>query len=80
MTAPQTAAALGGLSIPAVRSRLRRGLEALRRLIGPSLGHTAASLSHSSVTLARWEANLPLLAPGEAEPDVDEPRLPGESD
>lgn len=80
LTAPQTAAALGGLSIPAVRNRLRRGLDALRRLLGASPGHSAAALSHSSATLARWEANLPLLAPGESEPDSDEARLPDESD
>jgi len=78
MTAPQTAAALGGLSIPAVRSRLRRGLETLRRLLVPALGHSAASLSHSSATLARWEANLPRLASGEAEPATDDVRLPDE--
>ncbi|MBK7829754.1 sigma-70 family RNA polymerase sigma factor [Nannocystis sp.] len=80
MTAPQTGAALGGLSVPAVRSRLRRGLEALRKLVGSALGQPAAALTHTYATLDQWEANLPRLAPGEAEPDSDELRFPVESE
>jgi RNA polymerase sigma-70 factor (ECF subfamily) len=80
MTAPQTGAALGGLSIPAVRSRLRRGLEALRKVVHPAPGHSGAALTHTFATLDQWEANLPRLAPGDAEPDADELRLPVDSE
>lgn len=76
MTAPQTGAALGGLGVPAVRSRLRRGLESLRRHVDPT---QPAARAHTLATLDQWEANLPRLAAGEVEPDSEELRFPTES-
>lgn len=78
LSAPETGTALGGLGVPAVRGRLRRGLAALRERVDavravPSRGPTFA-------TLDQWEANLPILHPGEVEPDGDELLLPPEID
>ncbi len=80
LTAPQAGAALGGLGIPAVRSRLRRGLEALRRLVDPSLARSDPARARTLSTLDQWEANLPLLGPGEAEAVADEILFPAEID
>lgn len=66
MTAPDVGVAVGGLSVPAVRSRLRRGLEALRKGIVELEKRRGGD--GSLATLERWEANLPLLAAGEREP------------
>ncbi|MEZ4450441.1 MAG: sigma-70 family RNA polymerase sigma factor [Nannocystaceae bacterium] len=78
LTAPQTGAALGGLGVPAVRSRLRRGLAALREeLLG---ARPRPPLADSMATLDHWEAKLPPLGPGESDQGPDEIRVPGEID
>ena len=66
MTAPEVGVALGGLGVPAVRSRLRRGLEALRRGVAELQKRRGGD--GSLATLERWEASLPALAAGEREP------------
>lgn len=52
MTAPEVGVLLG-LGVPEVRSRLRRGLEALRRGVAEQLGDDAPL-----AILGRWEARL----------------------
>lgn len=53
MTAPQVGEVLG-IQIPAVRSRLRRGLVSLRTEISPGRSEGAPALA----TLAEWESRL----------------------
>jgi RNA polymerase sigma factor (sigma-70 family) len=65
MTAPEVGVALGGLGVPAVRSRLRRGLEALRKGVAERPRQRGDA---TLATLERWEASLPVLATGEHEP------------
>ena len=82
LSAPQVGKALGGLSVPAVRSRLRRGLERLRKEIdrmrgaagGEDGGAVGSAEWASMATLERWQAALPALPAGESEPkDEDIP-------
>ena len=76
LSAPDVGVALGGLSIPAVRSRLRRALLRLRELIEhlPALG---AEHGASLATLERWEASLPPLPANSVEPSEAEIPLLG---
>ncbi|MEZ4382263.1 MAG: sigma-70 family RNA polymerase sigma factor [Nannocystaceae bacterium] len=71
LTAPEVGRALGGLSVPAVRGRLRRGLERLRgeieRIRRPGGGGGGSAQWAGAVTLERWEAALPALPAGERE-------------
>jgi RNA polymerase sigma factor (sigma-70 family) len=75
MSASQVSEALGGLPVPAVRSRLRRGLERLRERLAAD-----ARRPDVAATLERWSAALPLLADGEREPERDDPHPPDERD
>lgn len=77
LTAPQTGVALGGLGVPAVRSRLRRALAALRALLESERARPDAA--STMTTLEHWEASLPALGPGETEASGEELRLPEES-
>lgn len=77
MSAPQVGAALDGLTVPAVRSRLRRALAALRELVTQPRADAGANVQDLA-TLEAWEANLPILGAGEVEPDDDDLRPPDE--
>lgn len=77
LTAPQTGIALGGLGVPAVRSRLRRALAALRALL--DLERTRPDATNTMTTLEHWEASLPVLGPDEPEASGEEFRIPEES-